>query len=100
VAADARQLAAEFRFQAEAKEAAAKGYNRKCTTRKGMQCLIEARVLRDCADRAEKLSDQAGKPDQAATANDTSQGVADERAHAEADNRPSTSGTQQEDQAT
>lgn len=42
-------LVEAWHARADAKELAAKGYNSKCTTRKGMYCILEARVYRELA---------------------------------------------------
>jgi hypothetical protein len=60
-------LAAEFRAKAEKLETAAQGYNKRCVAVKGVQCLLRAKELRECADRLDEAR-QADEEDRNASA--------------------------------
>jgi hypothetical protein len=92
-------LAAEFRARAEKLETAAQGYNKRCVAVKGVQCLLRAKELRECADRLDEAR-QADEKDRNAATAETAGAVAAVDSSSQAPDRPQAAGAELPHQAT
>lgn len=59
------KLTADWRKQADDMERSAKAYNRACVKHKGVQLILAARQLRDCANQVDQINEADASAPQA-----------------------------------
>jgi hypothetical protein len=97
------QLAASWRAEADSLDRTAKAYNRKCIEAKGVQLILLAKQLRQCAEQVEQIETaNAQAPSRNARSRPAArpaQAVAEVRVSAQAGDGQSAAEAQRSDQA-